>query len=86
MQDDKTKVEHLSRSLADHLQQLIDAGENAGHVADAAIAAGASLRLQTSGPLILSQLLTGLAKRAAIQAVVDWGMKERARAHPPSTN
>ena len=83
--DDKSLVQFIATSIADHLQQLLDVGENPGHVADAAIAAGASLRLKVSGPLLLSQQLTGLAKQAAMDAVTDWARRD-AESQPSKLN
>lgn len=83
---DVAAVQRLTVELADHLQQLMDAGANPGHVADAAMAAGMGLRLRVSGPLTASRQLSALAKRAALDAVVEWAMREHAKAHPNSVN
>lgn len=81
---DVAAVKELTTKLADHLQALMDDGANPGLIADAAIAAGLGLRLRLSGPLTLSRQLSGLAKRAALDAVIEWGMREHAKLHPNS--
>lgn len=63
MSEDRKIVESISADLADHLQSLLDAGYNAGHVADAAIMAACSLRVHISGPLMLAGILGTLCQR-----------------------
>lgn len=84
--DEKSLVQFIASSIADHLQKLLDVGENPGHVADAAIAAGVAMRLDVSGPLAVSEQLTGLAKRAAMDAVVDWAKRDAAKQSPKNLN
>lgn len=64
----KTEVEALVAEIADHLQALLDEGKNPGLVADAAIMAGASLRLSCTGPASLAAVLSTLSKRFAFEA------------------
>ncbi|WP_395664204.1 hypothetical protein [Aestuariivirga sp.] len=78
----RTDVERLSAAIADYLQELLNQGHNCGAVADAAVMAGASLRLHASGPLATSQILSTLAKRFAVDAVTDWALREAG--HRPS--
>ena len=79
LNDERSLMQFIATSIAGHLQQLLDAGENPGHVADAAIAAGVAMRMDVSGPLAVSQQLTGLAKQAAMNAVADWARRDAAQ-------
>ncbi len=70
MQDNKIILEHLRRCLADYMRELIESGEQPCHVASAAIAAGATLRLEVSGPLLAAQELLDHAKVSALDATI----------------
>ncbi len=68
MNDHPITADYLRKHIAEILHSLIENGDPPQAVADAAIAVGAALRQEVSGPLSAAQHLLDQARLAAMDA------------------
>lgn len=71
MSNAQVEAKTVTEEIADHLQALLDEGKNPGIVADAAVMAGAALRLHCTGPSSLAAMFATLANRFAFEAAAQ---------------